>query len=248
MPTLFSHTSPLSPRALGAAFALVLLALAPAAQAGLFSLPRSGTATQSHNLRAGPGVFRLTLSGLNRFLVVKTGDRKGTAGELRRITITLYNRSTDVSEVDTVTLTQDLLRNASATKYRNSYGNSAYLKIHKGDFLEPGGPRGPRPATDMWINVRPGDRIRLGLKFRELDCSGERVCNRGDNGRYELDMVVPATASAFSSLCAPTANSWSIGRQAQYYVFRGMPTTTITAKGSVLLYPLAGRICITPSR
>jgi len=52
-----------------------------------FRLPRGGLAEESHRLSGNPMV-RIQLSGMDRFEVRKTGDRRG-AGELRYIRITL---------------------------------------------------------------------------------------------------------------------------------------------------------------
>jgi len=220
--------------------AILSLALVSTTYAGIFSLPRGGTATNYHPLTGASSIMRLTLVGMDRFVVLKTGDRNANTGELNNLTLTLSATS---GEYDSMELSTGQMRNLTT----GSYGNRAYIKVHKQDIMETGNPRGYFRMPDIWINVRVGDRITLNLDARELDCTGERVCNRGDSGHYKIELTVPSVLSPAPTTCGRMNSAPLTFRNGQI-AFASFDTLAFEATGDVLLRPIRGTFCLTPAR
>jgi len=216
---------------------LFCLMLPLGAHAGIFSLPRNGTAPTYHSLDGQAGVLRMTLSNTSQYLVVKTGDKRGHTGELNRINLKLINL-TAPNEYDTRSVSAPFFHNQ--TRGRNA--NTAYVPIHKHDIINLV-PR--RPINPMWIYVRPGDRVRIEVKARELDCTKKIVCGRGDNSHYFITMVVPNFRGVRLDTCG-NRNRWNLHQTTDgRFRFWTIGQNPISEGGDLRIYPVKGTLCFT---
>jgi len=202
------------------------------------SFPRSGTAPVFHSLEGQEGVLRMTLSGMNEFMVVKTGDPRNGTGELHTIKLHLTNMNTlpQESEYFNYEWTSRFMLNRT----RNKRGNSAYVSIHRRDIIIA---RNRHPVP-IWIYVRPGDHVRLEVLARELDCARHRVCGRGDSSLYVIDMRVPYFTGGLPSSCR-AENRWTLRNVDGKWTF-GLARPW--DRGDLRIYPVAGTICYTGQR
>jgi len=209
-----------------------------AAFAGPFSLPRGGTAPEYHTLSGDPMV-RIQLSGMDRFEVRKTGDRRG-AGELRFIKIGLHG-------VDGYSTMGAKGFGALYARPGLVGGHPPYVSIHKHDIVQirrwnirrDGGGRG-----SIWINARPGARFTVTIDSRELDCAANRKCNRHDQGLYKMTMTLPALPGDLPRTCGPS-NTYNLRNIDGMPKFPAFLDINIKTKKKLLLYPVNGQICVT---
>ncbi len=222
--------------------AIILVGLTFPHSTNAANLPRSGTAPAYHSLEGQAGVLRMTLSGMNRFMVVKTGDPRHGTGELHKIKLHLVNLTPGAIEYFNYDWTSAFMSNRT----RNKRGNTAYVPIHRRDIIE----AHRRRPVPIWIYVRPGDRVRLEVTARELDCTKQRVCGRGDNSFYGFDMRVPYFTNRPTSSCM-ALNTWTLHQTPNgQWKFAGTPLTPIaqypvTERGDLRIYPVSGTICFT---
>jgi len=174
-------------RVLSICTAAALLALSPAAQ--------GQERERNNNMASGEGIWRIELRDLERFLAMSSGDSDGVS-EVRWVRIKLKGRE---GQYQTVTEVNPFLSINGGPRSRN---NS--IDVRRGDrvFLE----RLDEDVTDtynMWVHtqqVTGGDidgpmlRFEIEVAARELDCAGDRVCNRGSTGvvTYHVNIPVPA--------------------------------------------------------
>lgn len=209
------------------------------AWAGPLHLPRGGLAEESHRLSGSP-MIRIQLSGMDRFDVMKTGDRKG-AGELRYIRISLSG-SNEYNSMGA--------KGFGALYARPGLvgGHPPYISIHKNDTVQirswnirrDGGGVG-----SIWINARPGARFSVTIDSRELDCAGHRKCKRHDEGLYKISMTIPPALSRDLPRSCGRSNTFSLRNIDGLPQFPSFSDIDITTKKKLLLYPVDGQICIT---
>ncbi len=205
------------------------------------SLPRSGTAPAYHSLQGQPGIIKLSLTNMTQFMVIKTGDPRHATGELHKIKLHLVNRMPGTTEYFDYDWTSAFMHNQT----RHKQGGMGYVPIHRRDIIL----AHRRHRLPVWIYVHPGDRIRLEVTARELDCTNQRVCSRGDNSYYGFDMKVPNFTIGPPSTCT-AQNKWTLHQVSSgHWRFSGTPRPIaqypITERGDLRIYPVTGTICFT---
>lgn len=205
-------------------------------------LPRGGTATNSHTGRQGPGTYRLVVIGLGQFRTLKSGDKHGDAGELRWLRMSLYNTSA-ATEYET---RQFLPVNLYNERTRKSAGRT--LQVRRGDILHVTSYPGD---LTLWANVRPGDHIVLDISAKELDCVGNRLCNRGDSGSFSLSWTIQTVVGTegYYQLCSsPGGNGLWVRGETDIVPLR-FRNAVPRAKGGLLFVPVPDnvRICLMPN-
>jgi len=188
---------------------------------------------------SGNPMVRIQLSGMDRFEVRKTGDRRG-AGELRYIRITL-NGTNEYNSMGA--------KGFGALYARPGLvgGHPPYVAIHRHDTVQirswnirrDGGGRG-----SIWINARSGARFKVAINSRELDCTGNRKCHRHDQGLYEITMTMPELPRDLPRTCGPS-NTFNLRNIDGMPQFPGFLDINIRTKKKLVLYPVNGQICIT---
>jgi len=121
-------------------------------------------------------------------------------------------------------------------------GGRGYIDIDVNDRLELyDGNRtdadGVRPQkTVPWINARRGSRISITLSARELDCSGQNVCGRGDTGTVVYEMTIPPIPSNLPTTCG-AQNSFRGVVVDGVFQFSGTLDSTRAATGKPTIEP-----------
>jgi len=236
-PVYFGHSLQKTARYALTCLALLALGLSGSVNAGIFSLPRGGTAPAYHSLAGQPGVIRMELHNMYQFLVVKTGDPRAKSGELHKIKINLVNLTPGSNEYFSRDWNSLLMTNRT----RHVNGGSGYVPAHRHDVIIV---QHRVPDVLVYINVRPGDRVRLEVTARELDCTRQRVCNRGDNSHYSIDMTVPRFGGGVPANCTGDAH-WQLFQTSDgRYRFRpSAAENPVRESGDLRIYPVTGQIC-----
>ncbi|MFK5996981.1 MAG: hypothetical protein QM492_02605 [Rhodobacterales bacterium] len=217
---------------------LLSLLLPLIANAGILSLPRNGTATTYHSLQGQPGVIRVSLKGMLQFVVVKTGDRHGEAGELHRIKLHLVNTTPGTTEYFDHKWGSMEMYNQT----RGKRGRSAYVTAHKNDIIN----TIDRRPLELFIFAHPGDHILLEVTARELDCTGQRVCGRGDNSYYSIALIVPNFSSGqITSTCTRRNTKVLVQLPDGRFRFDLIAANPVSERGSLRIYPVKGTLCYT---
>lgn len=154
--------------------------------------------TSNHTMASGEETWRIELRTLEHFLTMSAGDSDGVS-ELRNVTIKLSGPNGQyhqVREVNPFLQVNDGPRSLEAA-----------IDIRIGDrvSLDRLSPE-VRDTYDLWIHTRPSrlpgaDQLMLNFQItvlaRELDCAGQRVCNRGSTGSltYNVSLPVPSYRS-----------------------------------------------------
>lgn len=173
-----------------AACASTLLAIFPNAQA---QEKRS-----VHTLGSATDVWRIELRTLRAFLAMSAGDSDGIS-ELQKLEVKLTG--TD-SQSHAVTEVNPFFRVNGGPRTTNNV-----IDVHIGDRvnldrLEPG----IEDTYDLWVHARQSDApgagskrlaFQISVNARELDCSGDNACRRGNNGivTYDISLPVPSNRS-----------------------------------------------------
>jgi hypothetical protein len=217
-----------------------LFAVVSAANAGIFSLPRGGTATVLHGMAGQPGVLKMTFNEPYVFRVVKTGDKRAKPGELHDIVLVLANETSRGVQTEYMQRTWrsiDLYNETNRVR-----GNTAYLKSHKNDTIRALPQRGV--TGPLFINVLPNQRVMISVLARELDCTKKRVCNRGDSSKYLIEVQVPnfAASDPLNTCNAGRANRWDVVNINGTYTFGG---GSVSQSGDLRIVPIDGSICFT---
>lgn len=211
--------------------------IASASALTAWSVNHTGLLSESHTHTVTPDSLRINLQDLTTFVVRKTGDRRSRIGELHRIWVEVRAEG----EFNTFELTPAMLTPASG---RDS--NGTYIEIDDPDRVRITAPR-PDGLDDLWVNMARGSEITLVFRFRELDCSGDNACNRGDSGSYTMAMILPALPAALPTACTE-ANRFRISLLDDVPAFFGPAAPvriTREASGDVVLAPTDGTLCIT---
>lgn len=149
---------------------------------------------RNNNMRSGDGIWRIELRDVEQFKAMSSGDDDGVS-ELHWVRVGLIGRE---GEYQTVTEHNPYLSINGASGRR---GNT--IDVRQEDTV--GLLRFADNATDtyhMWVHtaeVTGGDidgpmlRFQIKVDARELDCSFDRVCNRGSTSVviYHASIPVP---------------------------------------------------------
>lgn len=179
------------------AFLVVVGLMSYPVDARLFGVPRSGVGGTLHYQPVEADTLRVTLSGMEQFSVVKTGERRGKKGELDRLVLTLSSEAPSVIERHVNEFGSLFFFNTT----RGKGANNTYLSIHKGDVVITRPMRRGDTIGDLWVNLPPEGRLSISLFAHELDCFKRNTCGRGDKGRYVVQMTLPPIPSPLPTRC-----------------------------------------------
>lgn len=160
-------------------------------------------------LGSGPDVYRVEVRNLNRLVVLEAGDSDGV-GELHELAIELraYDQVAGMQH-DRLTFsgTELYLINEGGI-----VGGDRYFPARVGQHVFTATDRSQNDITQMWIHVNTGaeptaydtvGRVSLTVAAEELDCAGQRVCNRRSNGKVIIDFQIPEFTRRPSNRCGP---------------------------------------------
>ncbi len=148
------------------------------------------------NMASGPGTYRVELRNIGMLKVWQVGD-PNPPGELAKVNITL--KVVEVSgnhQYNNVLETSPAIYNFT----RGAMGGSGNISIYRGDRLRLGRDGAPRSDYNLWAHGRrtpsssggiPKLRIRVTINARELDCTGQRKCRRGNTSITTYFIDVP---------------------------------------------------------
>lgn len=186
---------------------VVIISVLVGMQASAFSVDNTGLLTMRHDLELDENSIRVELHNLNSVVVFSTGERRNREGELNKYSIKF--EGVNEFEFRSWGMPSDIF---NLTKGVN--GGSGYIDISRNDRLElydgdttnDSGERQLKPTP--WINARRGSRVKITIEARELDCSGQNVCGRGNNGKVVYEMTIPPLATNLPDSCGDS-NSFS---------------------------------------
>ena len=191
--------------------------LSMAAAFSAIALPQSANAEitreSNHTLEYGEGVYNIQLIDIGELKVAETGDPR-SEGELRSVRVELRHWGRPYgTQSDSWTYTPP-----SIWKRGNANRNLTYLPIRTGDWVSMGHNRVPvRGPENLWMHARARDNTEdegLWLYFqvmvssRELDCTRDRVCRRGNSSQTGFMFRVPAPRSV--PYDCGDSNTWDI--------------------------------------
>ena len=163
---------------------------------------------------SGPEIYRVELRNVGAFLVGAVGDPE-SGGELHRITVQLLEpEGTRDRQFHTVSERAPILRNTSS----GERSGGGYLTINQGDYVRMGDRVGPELVDDynLWLHTayrHPAEgrslTFLISVTGRELDCTGQRICNRGNTGAITFEIKIPEFRSAPSNRC-DTSNTFTL--------------------------------------
>ncbi len=218
-----------------------LLAVAALGLLAACAVDTRGLISQSHFHSVGPNTLRVELIDMTDFTVRSTGDQgiRGGArdGELQDIIVSISapNEFSSASG-----------RNATGlvNRTRAETDSLSFVTIVVGDRVAWG-----RAATydndAVWVLAEPDSRISLLVQARDLDCTGERVCGRHNDGAFRFDFMLPSLPARLEPNCVPEQIFvWNEagGRPG----FRGARDVAVTTTGAPIIVPANGAICIRP--
>lgn len=179
---------------------LAISAILIGMQASAFSVNHSGILVSRHALEVDENSVRIEMHNLNSVSVFSTGERRNREGELNTYSIKL--EGVNEFEYRSWDMPFDIFNQTTGNN-----GGSGYISINRNDRLELyDGNRlndlGVRPLKPIpWINARRGSRIKITIQASELDCSGQNVCNRGNDGEVVYEMTIPTLPRNLPSWC-----------------------------------------------
>lgn len=164
-----------------------------------------------HTLEFGEGVYNIQLIDIGDLLVAETGDPR-SEGELHSVRIELMTRMDhpvpDQFDRRTYYTPPGLWKRGYANR------NLTYLPINRGDWVSVGNNRAPVQGPDnLWVHSIPRDRdnkleVRITISARELDCTRDRVCRRGNSSSTSLYFLIPAPGPV--PYTCQSSNTWDI--------------------------------------
>ena len=156
--------------------------------------------TNKKTLGSGSDVWRVELRNLERFLAMSSGDSDGVS-EVSYIKIILKGPDSQYATV------KEVNPFISINNGPRSRDNSIDVRVGDRVFLERLEPE-TSDTYDMWIHVKERPQGDLGdplLNFeisvatRELDCSFDRVCNRGSTGLITYHVSLPRPTARYNT-------------------------------------------------
>jgi hypothetical protein len=214
--------------------------------AGLLSLTACGIdsrglITQSHNAEIGPDTVRVELKGMREFRVVRSGDVGAFGGsrdgELQDMTLSLSAENEFSSAMGSGNETGVI------NTTRPDTDHEVYTTIATGHFLRWGSMATYTDET-IWVNMPRDGILTLRMRGRDLDCSGERICGRKDDGFFEMRFRLPQVPADLSDGCPRSQRfDWAVNGG----IYRFVLATEVTNRAShrPVLRPTGGVICIT---
>tara|TARA_R110002096_G_C14646588_1_gene726034 strand:+ start:1258 stop:1968 length:711 start_codon:yes stop_codon:yes gene_type:complete len=205
------------------------------AQAWAMSVDHTGLLNSVHRLEVDENTIRVELHRMNEMRVFSTGERGNRQGELNQISVKL--EGLNEYEYTTWNMPFDIFNRTKGIR-----GGSGYIDIDRNDRLElSDGNRtdasGELPLKEtQWINARRGARFMITIKSNELDCSGQRVCGRGDDGTVVYEMTIPPLPANLPRTCGG-ANSLNGAVIDGAFQFAGMLDYTRVASGNPIIEP-----------
>lgn len=209
-----------------------------------------------HTLGSAPNVLRVELRNLDRFRVLQTGDPK-SSGELHKVEVVLESRNGFVSgneQYHSYETPSIQLLNTSTHKL----GGTGNLEINKDNWITYGGRQLAPGTRNLWVHAKDmsnevysngsparNNDIAIRVNARELDCKGQRVCNRGDTGSFIIHFPLPRFTSPPPTSCGPS-NTYRLTLVDDEIRLIGIngSTTGSYKKTGPMLQPRNGEVCI----
>ena len=222
----------------------------------LVAIPVSAKQRDVHTLGSAPNVLRVELRNLDQFRVLQTGD-PNSSGELHKVEVVLESRNGFVSgneQYHSYETPSIQLLNTSTHKL----GGTGNLEIHKDNWITYGGRRVAPGTRNLWVHAKdmsndvyPGGNparnndIAIRINARELDCKGQRVCNRGDTGSFIIHFPLPRFTSPPPTSCGPsnTYRLTLVDNEIRLIGINGSTTGSYKKTGPIL-QPRNGEVCI----
>lgn len=165
--------------------------------------------TSQQRLGSGPDIYRVEVRNLHRLEVLEAGDSDGV-GELHEMTVELQAYDQEARDQ------YDRLKFSGTELYSINeggiVGGTRYFPIRVGQHVFTSNDRRQNDTTQMWIHVNTGSeptaydtvgRVSLSITAQELDCTGQRVCNRRSNGKVTINFKIPEFTTRPSNRCGP---------------------------------------------
>ena len=166
-----------------------------------------------HTLGSGPDVYRVEVRNLHRLEGLQTGDSDGV-GELHslRISLAAYNDNAR-------TQTDDLAYSGTELYSINEGGivsGTRYFPFRVGQHVSLSNNGAQNDRTQMWVHVDENSgstssgrgQVSLSIFAEELDCAGQRVCNRRGRGTFSITFELPEFNTRPSNRCGPDNTFW----------------------------------------
>ena len=222
----------------------------------LVAIPAVAKQRDIHTLGSAPNVLRVELRNLDQFRVLQTGD-PNSSGELHKVEVVLESRNGFISgneqyhSYETPSLQ---LLNTSTRKV----GSNANLEINKDNWLSYGGRRVAPGTRNLWVHAKDmsndvysggsparNNDIAIRINARELDCKGQRVCNRGDTGSFIIHFPLPRFTSPPPTSCGPsnTYRLTLVDDEIRLIGINGSTTGSYKKTGPIL-QPRNGELCV----
>lgn len=201
-------------------------------------LDTRGLITQRHEHVVDDSSVRVQVIGMTRFEVLAPGDRRfgsPRTGELQDMTLSLSAEAEFSSA-----------RGAGAVGIANvtdpDRDHLVYVKVDRGDVLT-----WNRSATydddAIWVNVARDGVLRLKMDARDLDCVGERICDRVSDGFYLNAFLLPELPDVLPETCGPN-NTFEWANVDEGWTFLGTRVVDERSESRPVLRPLNGAICV----
>jgi hypothetical protein len=222
----------------------------------LVVIPAVAKQRDIHTLGSAPNVLRVELRNLDQFRVLQTGDPK-SSGELHKVEVVLESRNGSISGSEQYhsleTPSVQLLNNST-----HKLGGTGNLEIRKDDWITYGGRRVAPGTRNLWVHAKDmsndvysngtparNNDIAIRVNARELDCKGQRVCNRGDNGSFIIHFPLPRFTSPPPTSCGPsnTYRLTLVDDEIRLIGINGSTTGSYKKTGPIL-QPRNGELCI----
>lgn len=215
--------------------------------------------SHEQSLNSSDGLFRVHFMELDTFEVMQSGD-PNSAGELTEVVVSIQFGNRHHS----YTVPVSSLYNQST----GQAGNSAYVKVVPGNLVTFEQRRTRQPAN-LWLDVKHNGAsfptslstttVRLNIKTRELDCTRQRRCKRGNTGSWTLSVELPDYDATPMFGCG-ASNTYDLARLDNEVRLIGYEPTSVYSygrtnrarQGSVIqrsregaiLRPTRGKVCI----
>ena len=208
----------------------------------------------------GEGNYRVQMLDFDRFYVYGGVGDPSPPGELHRITITLRSgtsrRPSDAEDQAELRVPALFIRNQS----RDGNDSTAYEAIWPGNwlrFVPRDGPSGVRLAitdeAEDWQGM-PSVVFSIDLVARELDCTGDRICRRGNTRRERREVAFTVPPGGFGLTCGERNSATFIlldgwpslfSRNADMSSSWSASLGRFTESGGPDISPIGAKVCVT---
>ena len=211
----------------------------------------TGLLTEMHDFEVSDDTVRVELRNFDEAVVRSTGERGTNQGELHSFKVTL-SAPLEFSSLLYTTTDTDIRNDTRSTNGGTGYVDidvDDQLSFYSGVLEDDDGVRLRKPSP--WVNVRPGARIEIRVDTRELDCTGQNVCNRDDTGSVSYEMTIPIFLESLPTTCQED-NSLIGSSVDDEYRFLGTLDYERTESGEPIIVPSFTEndaiLCFLPAR